>query len=169
MSTFAGFCAIAVAVLPTNLIEFCQQPDATIDLRVGLEYALAGVGTVRPMQVEQGDFIFQGLEIIHKGAAVALLLVLLYFALFAFPRKRPKVDFKDGKLVEQKRARNTIYYICSAGMIGGFLIIAFYALGWIDTFFGEPPVFWGEAIALAWFGVAWLVKGRFRVGFLENK
>jgi hypothetical protein len=91
---------------------------------------------------------------IHYSAAALLFLILAYFCLIPF---RGVVEVAAGK----KARRNLIYLVCGWTIIG-CLVVIFVAnktlpeqalVSWRVTYFGE-------AIALTAFGVAWIVSGK---------
>ena len=53
-------------------------------------------------------------------------------------------------MTENKKKRNTIYYICGIGMLLSMICLFIFS-GW-------AVVWWVEAIALMFFGIAYLTK-----------
>jgi len=91
---------------------------------------------------------------LHFLSAAALFFSLAYFCLGPF---REKLLGKGGK----KRLRSRIYFICGITMIACMAIIG--ASSFIlpsDTIANLQIVYWGEAIALFAFGIAWFVSGK---------
>jgi hypothetical protein len=87
-------------------------------------------------------------NIVHDISAVIFFLSLIYMIVFRFT----KGDLTDSK----KRWRNTIYRICGGGMAMSFLAFIVCTLLKIEPW---NMLFYSEAAALFFFGVAWLVKG----------
>jgi hypothetical protein len=81
---------------------------------------------------------------------MVLFSAFIFFALFLFPKSDPK---KVKPLPRDKRARNWIYIFCGVAMV----ICLLWA---IRASFTGAPIFWPEALALEFFAVSWLVKGR---------
>jgi hypothetical protein len=86
---------------------------------------------------------------LHTAAAVALFSSFAYFALFLFPMARAD----QAPLRAEKRRRNRVYLLCGLG-IGASIVWAGVA-GLL-----QAPIFWPEVLALEFFAVSWLVKGR---------
>jgi hypothetical protein len=93
-------------------------------------------------------------SIIHYAAAAILFSILAYFCFIPF---REKIKGQGGK----KARRNIIYLVCGWVMIGSMAVI-FIAnqvlseqilMAWRVTYYGE-------AIALMAFGVAWTASGK---------
>lgn len=87
---------------------------------------------------------------IHYIAAVVLFLAFIYFSLFLFPKSKvgPGETLPPGK-----RFRNRIYIACGIAMAACILWAAIASLS-------GGPIFWPEVLALEFFAVSWLVKGR---------
>ena len=86
---------------------------------------------------------------IHYVSAVILFSSFSFFSLFLFP----KSNIKGKPLPPDKRARNAIYVMC------GIAIVA--CMAWAgSSYFTGAPIFWAEALALEFFAVSWLAKGR---------
>lgn len=81
---------------------------------------------------------------IHNISAALFFILLAYNVLFLFTKS-------SGEMTRNKKIRNIIYYICGGGMlaslVGTFFVRGFYAGTW-----------WVEAIALMFFGIAFLTK-----------
>ncbi|NUT31668.1 MAG: DUF998 domain-containing protein [Hamadaea sp.] len=92
--------------------------------------------------------------ITHGIASAVLFLSMAIFCFFLFPRSAT-----PGALTPRKKARNVTYVVCGILIILGLGVAA---LGSqllpataVDT---VRPFFWGEAVAVVSFGVAWLAK-----------
>jgi len=86
---------------------------------------------------------------VHYISAAVLFGCLIYFSLVLFR----KSSSKDGELPTAKKWRNRCYFWCGVGMAACML--------WaLSTYFTGGTIFWAEAIALVFFAVSWLVKGR---------
>jgi len=77
----------------------------------------------------------------------ALSFYLVYFRFGAFTPLNP---------TRQKIKRNRVYRICGLAMLVGFV-----AIGVLAVLHKGASIFWPEALAVAAFAVAWLVKGQF--------
>jgi len=87
---------------------------------------------------------------IHYVSAVVLFGAFIFFSLFLFPKSK----VKEGEpLPPDKRARNWIYISCGVAMV----VCVLWAWSALIT---GAPIFWPEALALEFFAVSWLVKGR---------
>jgi hypothetical protein len=96
---------------------------------------------------------------IHHVSAVVLFCSFVFFALFQFPQSKGKVSplqFPGVKSEQRdvgKWVRNWIYIACGVGMV--------ICLAWAGgAALADKPLFWPEALALEFFAVSWLVKGR---------
>ena len=87
---------------------------------------------------------------LHYASAVVLFGAFIFFSLFLFP----KTKVKDGEpLPRDKRARNRIYLSCGVAMLA--------CMVWAGSaLLARASIFWPEALALEFFAVSWLVKGR---------
>lgn len=80
---------------------------------------------------------------VHGIAAVVLFGAFIVFSLALFPKKGTHSH-------RRKPVRNGVYIICGIGMVACVI--------W--GYLARPVIFWPEALALEFFGVSWLVKGR---------
>ncbi len=87
---------------------------------------------------------------IHYAAAFVLFSVLAFFC-YVFWK-----ETKDGTAVEQRR--RPVYFVCGVVMVASMVVIAIAKTVGIAEEVGIT--FWGEAIALTAFGVAWIVSGK---------
>jgi len=86
---------------------------------------------------------------LHYVSAVVLFGAFIFFSLFLFP----KTKVKGEPLSPDKRARNGVYISCGVAMV--------VCMGWAGSaLFTGASIFWPEALALEFFAVSWLVKGR---------
>lgn len=174
LATIAAYAAVTVALIPTSISKYCTAEAAGIDMRTPLAFNLVeGNATLRSDLVDSvaagALSLFSSPDSLHFGAAIILLIILFYFAFIAFTRVREGDRGPDGEILYRKRFRNLIYYLASAGMVASFAIMLLYLLDIrTEPVLGLPAVFFGEALALASFGVAWLVKGRFWFGWLDS-
>lgn len=83
---------------------------------------------------------------VHNISAALFFILLAYNCIFLFTKS-------SGEKTRNKKIRNIIYYICGGGMLVSlitlviFMPMGIYALTW-----------WVEAIALMFFGIAFLTK-----------
>ena len=101
-------------------------------------------------------------SIIHYGAAVILFVILAYFCFVPF---RKNTKGKGGK----KGRRSKIYFICGWIIVGCLLGLGLMELIVSDeTLKAFKITYWGEAIALGAFGVAWIVAGKYFSPFVDK-
>ncbi len=87
---------------------------------------------------------------VHYISAIVLFCSFIFFSLFLFPKSRTK---EGTRLPRDKQVRNGIYRFCGLGMVIAVLWAA--AASYVGA-----PIFWPEAMALEFFAVSWLMKGR---------
>jgi hypothetical protein len=86
----------------------------------------------------------------HYLSAGVLFAAFIFFSLFLFPKS--KVG-KGKALPLDKRVRNWIYVACGVAMVVCMLWVA-------SALSAGASIFWPEALALEFFAVSWLAKGR---------
>lgn len=91
-------------------------------------------------------------RLIHYTSAALFFVVLAGISLFLFTRSK-------GTKTREKKIRNRVYRACGLVILLCIVAIAVYGLSQNDGWGPYKPVFWLEWIALAAFGVSWLVKG----------
>jgi hypothetical protein len=131
------------------------KPDTVLSSIAGVLAILVALFPTTPEelnppthQVVIGDF--------HLVFAGGFLLLLAYFCLFLFTRS----DVSPQDMTRQKKLRNKIYRGSGIAIIAGVVIAALFELLTSKAFRDDwHPVFWGEAVAVIAFGIAWLVKG----------
>jgi hypothetical protein len=119
-------------------------------------------------------------SVLHFVFAGGLFLVLSFFSIFLFTKKKPKEDLTwprriagilsstFRKKTPKRDQRNVVYVVCGVVMLG---LMAFYALLRLALTFREESallinldestiLFWIEALMLWAFGVSWIVKGQ---------
>ncbi len=92
---------------------------------------------------------------IHFISAGLFFIVLSYFSLFLFTRKKPPVT-------KRKIIRNRFYCAFGGGILFCLALMILYYFYMEDRF--PPlqkydPIFWLEALAMWCFGASWLIKG----------
>jgi hypothetical protein len=87
---------------------------------------------------------------IHICSAAVLFGSFIFFSLFLFTKSDPN---QKEAIKRSKRIRNWIYIFCGAAMLVCMLWI-------LVATINHTPIFWPEALALEFFAVSWLVKGR---------
>ena len=93
-------------------------------------------------------------SIIHYFAAVILFSILAYFCFVPFQKNTRKQKGKKGR-------RSKIYLLCGSIMILCMVVIALANFTFPSELVAVLRVtYWGEAIALGSFGVAWIVSGK---------
>lgn len=93
-------------------------------------------------------------NIVHYGFAGLFLTTLACISLFLFVKSK-------GKKTNQKKKRNKVYRTCGIVMLVASALIPAYSFysNHSDKLDKYKPTFWLEWIALAAFGISWLVKG----------
>jgi hypothetical protein len=86
---------------------------------------------------------------VHYIAAFVLFSTFAFFSLVQFPKSDPT----DTQHARAKQVRNVIYRVCGVGIMVCVLWIVIAARS-------HTPIFWPEALALEFFAISWLVKGR---------
>jgi hypothetical protein len=88
--------------------------------------------------------------VVHYAAAIILFSSFIFFAFFQFPRS--KVTNLD-EMPADKKFRNWIYKTCAGAMLACII--------WAGvSLINQAPIFWPETLALEFFAISWLVKGR---------
>jgi hypothetical protein len=87
---------------------------------------------------------------IHYASAVVLFGAFIFFSLCLFRKSKVK---RGDPLPRGKKFRNLIYIFCGVAMVACMLWAGIASLK-------DAPIFWPEALALEFFAVSWLVKGR---------
>jgi len=118
-------------------------------------------------------------SVLHFVFAAGLFLVLSFFSIFLFTKKKPKEDLRWPRRIggiirsvfrknsEKRDQRNVVYIICGFAILG---LMAFYSLFRLALMFWEESaflrnvddstlLFWVESLMLWAFGVSWIVKG----------
>ncbi len=169
LATMAGFCAISVALFPTNG-RGCEEEKfsgrALADfIGGGKDAFVTVVNTTKEISgLKENPFfeLFSGAEIIHGASAALLFAFLAWYSFFVFTRVIDKVHLdKDGNLTPQKQNRNRIYRASGIVIVvsmSALVIGHFFFRNWWDLY---NLTFWFESTALWAFGVSWMVKGQF--------
>jgi len=99
---------------------------------------------------------------IHDGSAIILFFILAYFCLGPF---RKNTKGQKGK----KGFRSKIYLLCGWVMVICIVGMAISRIVFTKEQLSSTEItYWGEAIALGAFGVAWIVAGKY-IPFLVDK
>jgi hypothetical protein len=111
---------------------------------------------------------FNWVHLTHVACAVSLFITLSWIALCRFSDRLR--DREERNNIAWKFVRNGIYGFCAALMVIGMLYVG---IGFLLEFSGHGPLtthykFCGEALALTAFGMAWLVKSRFLLGYSDK-
>lgn len=151
LATSGGVLAMLVGAFPTNGWTRC----ATL-------YSSLGVDQCDP---EKGgpEFLPQFAKYIHVPSAIVLFIVLALFCYFVFLKPRTRLAFdgteEDNSGDSSKKLRNLIYWLCLLALLGAMAVIALHLTGLVSL--PDDIVFWGEAVGLVAFGIAWLTHSRF--------
>ncbi len=102
---------------------------------------------------------------VHYGAAAGLFSILAWFCLGPFR----KIDEGTTPTVKEQRRRR-LYGLCGITMIACMAAIAVSKLALPDDIADTLQItFWGEAMALGAFGVAWIVAGKWLPFLVDDK
>jgi len=85
----------------------------------------------------------------HIYAVGTFFVILSYLAIFRFTKSN------QPQITKQKKSRNKVYIVC-----GIVMLICLGAIVAIKATSKPSSIFWPETIAIAAFGIAWLVKGQ---------
>ena len=92
---------------------------------------------------------------IHFGSAGLLFIILSYFSLCLFTRKKDPVT-------RRKLIRNKFYKVFGFGMLVCLVLIGLYYFYLEDQLISlqkYDPIFWLETLTMWFFGASWLIKG----------
>lgn len=166
LASFAGICAIGVAVMPTQG-PGCEMADLHVRAFVNMTWD-ADITQFVPVDQNAIAFaLFQHAHIFHSLSAGGLFLFLAYYTFFIFTRVVPERHLdENGDLTAAKKARNRVYRVFGVlilvGMIGLVCRAIFFdrpSLGETDWWNQHNLTFWLEALAVWSFGISWVVKG----------
>ncbi len=145
LASIAGIAALAVALFPhEGWEELCRE-------RVG--GVRAGPVCALP------DWLEAASPAIHFGAAAILFLVLAFFCLAVFTKLEPHQIEGNARCLT-KRARDSIYRISGLLILTSIAGIAIASLVDPNWSRSNRLVYWLEFLALAAFGISWIVQGR---------
>ncbi len=146
VAVFAGVLSVLAVYLFTY--RGYRNPGQYLDRTTTIIAGFAAVGvacfpTRSPLEPPQWWQPWVGH--VHIGSAIVLFAAFAVFALFLFPRSpSPLRALSAGKL-----CRRAIYLTCGLGIVACLIWAAL-----VDD------IFWPETIALEFFAVSWLVKGK---------
>jgi TRAP-type uncharacterized transport system fused permease subunit len=83
----------------------------------------------------------------HDGVSAVFFALMSFIVIFRFPQT------KELFITPQKQRRNLIYAICGATM-------ALCVVRIVWQLKHDGSIFWPETVAIAAFGIAWLIKGQ---------
>lgn len=90
----------------------------------------------------------------HFAFGAVMFASLIVIALWLFRKTGP------GGRTHAKQLRDTVYLICGLIMLVSLALAGIVSLPFATGLNSLNPVFWLETIAIAAFGVSWLVKGQ---------
>lgn len=140
MANLAGIFALGVVVFPTG-----GDSCITDNMRIFLSSANTGY--------------------IHFTMATLFFVTLAVMSMVNFRRTEDMVSFG-------KKENHNTYLVCGIVMLVCLLLISIYSIwlvnkfSWLDKL---HPVFCLEAIALIFFGISWLLKGRVDFAYVPRK
>ncbi len=158
---YTGAVAVFVGVLAALAVFLCtyqgyDNPSQKLDRRAALVAGIAAAlvaffPTLAPKEVTRLEWWTEWMGYAHLGSATVLFGSFIFFSLVLFPKsKNPDA----AGLPRDKKVRNTIYYACGWAMVICILWIA------VNRLVLDSSIFWPEALALEFFAVSWLAKGR---------
>lgn len=133
VSKIGGVAAIVVALVPTSCPE---QDEPSFACLVGSACGAAN-------------------QPVHIMAAVVVFASLFWLCIIF--RKRALDKFKSNKYTNA-RVRKHIYELCMIGILLGTVLVGLDMLGF--EVLGATTVFWGEAIMLFSFAIAWMTASQ---------
>lgn len=162
---------VSTMVLVGVLLACYRTPEKQ-DTWVGLLTGLTAIGvgvfpmdpTFAPEIISKYPDMISGKCYVNKGLlgfhfyfVVAFSLLAFYMVYFRFCALTP------ANPTPQKIMRNRIYKICGGVMLASSFFILF-----LNVHEKGASIFWPEAVAVAAFSVAWLVKGHVFMGDRKN-
>ena len=153
ISAFAGILVALALFLFTyrgyaNEYSRSDQVAAIIGGIAAILVALFPTGA--PDGLEAPSWWTSSIGVIHYVGAVVLFGSFIFFSLVLFR----KTKIKQGEpLPRGKRIRNMIHIFCGVAMIACMVWAGMASIN-------GAPIFWPEALALEFFAISWLVKGR---------
>jgi hypothetical protein len=100
------------------------------------------------------DGIAGVISVIHLISAASFFLILAFFSIFLFTKSEDRHP-----MTRKRKKRNVLYVTCGAIMLlsMGFMLVYVILRNPQDD--STPFLFIAESVALAAFGISWLVKG----------
>jgi hypothetical protein len=137
-----------------NQYQLRDRVGATI---AGVAAALVAFCPTRaPLPALQPSWWTPGLRIVHYIAALVLFSAFAFFSLVQFPKAG-----RANATHRYKRLHNVIYRGCGVAIALCVLWAGIAARA-------RVPIFWPEALALEFFAISWLVKGRVLHGIVAT-
>lgn len=151
VSAFAGILVALALFLFTYKGYKYSRSDRIAAIIAGIAAVLVALfPTGAPRGVEALFWWTPSIGIIHYIGAVFLFGSFIFFSLVLFTKS--KVE-RGNSLPWDKRLRNTIYILCGVAMIACMIWAGIASIN-------KTSIFWPEALALEFFAISWLVKGR---------
>lgn len=168
ITIFAGFCAIAVALIP---VEGAGRDAGKFAARIFVEFESAKDAggelkeTIAQLTCEPRYFcFFEFLRSFHAVSAAVLFGTLAFLNLFVFTRVDAQSHTEvDGTLTEAKKRRDVVYIVCGWTILTVlFALVGAHFLGVMGAAWWNQwrLTFWGETIMVLAFGVSWMTKGQ---------
>jgi hypothetical protein len=95
----------------------------------------------------------------HFGFGSMMFSTLIVITLWLFRRAGPVPEY-----ARIKRLRDRVYLVCGIVMLVSLALAGIVSLPFATALNSADPVFWLETIAIAAFGISWLVKGQAILG-----
>jgi hypothetical protein len=153
VAVFAGI-LVALALFLFSYRGY-DNTDRRLDRMAAIAAGIAAIGvaffpTRAPENLPALSWWTPIIGVIHFVSALILFGSFIFFSLFLFRKSNEK---ERGSRPLEKRLRNIIFVICGLAMAACivWVLIALVFRG---------PIFWPEALALEFFAISWLAKGR---------
>jgi hypothetical protein len=127
--------------------EYGYRDRAAAIIAGGAALLIALFPTQPPEQVPAPAWWTHLIGGIHYISAAILFSSFVFFCLFQFTKSGP------GKATAGKRVRNRIYIFCGVAIIACLVWVVVASIQ-------HKSIFWPETLALEFFALSWLLKGR---------
>lgn len=156
VAAFAGV-LVALALFLFSYRGY-DNPDRRLDRIAAITAGIAAIGvtffpTRAPENLPALSWWTPIIGVIHFVSATVLFGSFIFFSLVLFRKSNVK---QRGSRPLEKRLRNIIFVICGLAMAA---CIVWAAIALVSG----GPIFWPEALALEFFAISWLAKGRAEV------
>ncbi len=152
---FVGMLCIVAAFL------WAYNGHTTVEANFSRVAAIAAA-LVAFLPTRNGDAPMTPESVGHYLAAATLFAILAIFCLVHFRRQTKQGGGRKGRRDKLYRFCGGVMAACMLGILVANLFLP------KDTILALRPTYWGEAIALTAFGVAWIVAGKYIRFFVDE-